>query len=183
MQRHSSISIPAIIVSILLLAFVWALPVEASPPNRTGSLVYVVDGDTLAIRIGKNVEKIRLIGIDTPESRVNNRAHRQSAASNRDLSTIIALGKQASKTMRELVKPGTAVTLEFDVRERDKYGRLLAYAYLPDGSMINETMLVQGYAQLLTIPPNVKYTERFQAALHKSQAEKRGLWAHEGFKN
>jgi micrococcal nuclease len=183
MQRHSFISITARIISILLLTLVWTLPVEASPANRTGTLVYVVDGDTLAIRIGKNVEKVRLIGIDTPESRVTNRAHRQSAASNRDLSTIISLGKQASKTMRDLVQPGTPVTLEFDVRERDKYGRLLAYAYLPDGSMINEKMLAQGYAQLLTIPPNVKYTERFQAALQKSQTEKRGLWAKEGFKN
>jgi micrococcal nuclease len=85
--------------------------------------------------------------------------------------------------MKEIALPGTEIRLEFDVRERDKYGRLLAYAYLPSGTMINEEMLNRGYAQLLTMPPNVKHVERFKAALKESQKDGRGLWASGGFSN
>jgi len=183
MRRGDPLKLLVALLAIIFLSVAPRLPSLAAPETLSGTLVYVVDGDTLAIRIDKRLEKVRLIGIDTPESRVNQRAHRQSTASSRDVTTIVALGKQASQAMRDMVRAGTPVKLEFDVRERDKYGRLLAYAYLPDGTMINEAMLDRGYAQLLTIPPNVRYTERFQSALKKSQSEKRGFWADEGFKN
>jgi micrococcal nuclease len=155
----------------------------AVPAPKTAPLVYVIDGDTIAVRVNRQIEKVRLIGIDTPESRKNNRAKLQAERSSRDVKAIVELGHQASMTMKEIAKPGTEIRLEFDVRERDKYGRLLAYAYLPNGTMINEEMLSRGYAQLLTMPPNVRHVARFKAALKESQQEGRGLWASGGFNN
>jgi len=72
------------------------------------------------------------------------------------------------------------VELEYDVTATDKYGRTLAYVYLPGGLMVNEQILRAGYAQLLTIPPNVKYVDRFTAAQKEAVAASRGLW---GFRN
>jgi micrococcal nuclease len=66
--------------------------------------------------------------------------------------------------------------LDLDVQKIDPYGRLLAYVYLPDGQMFNETLLRQGYAQVATFPPNVKYVDRFLAAQREAREANRGLW-------
>jgi micrococcal nuclease len=71
---------------------------------------------------------------------------------------------------------GERVGLELDVQKIDPYGRLLAYVYLPDGRMFNETLVRQGYAQVATFPPNVKYQERFLEAQREARAANRGLW-------
>jgi hypothetical protein len=68
------------------------------------------------------------------------------------------------------------VALEFDVERIDPYGRVLAYVWLSDGTMFNEVLLREGYAQVATFPPNVKYTERFLAAQREARAENAGLW-------
>ena len=87
--------------------------------------------------------------------------------------------RAATEANRALVA-GRAVRLEYDVEHLDRYGRLLAYVYvtLPDGSemMVNERLALQGMAQPLTIPPNVKYVERFRAAVERARREGRGLW-------
>lgn len=146
-------------------------------------VAYVVDGDTIAVRIDRGLEKVRLIGIDTPESRKNDRAALHAERSHRDIKTIMEFGRRAKDTMKELLPKGTELRIEYDVQKRDKYGRLLGYVYRTDNTMVNEEMVLRGYAQLLTIPPNVKYVERFKKALAKSQKEKRGLWASGGFNN
>jgi micrococcal nuclease len=69
------------------------------------------------------------------------------------------------------------VALEFDVERVDPYGRLLAYVWIPDYSMFNEVLLKEGYAQMATFPPNVKYVERFQEAQREAREANRGLWA------
>ena len=66
--------------------------------------------------------------------------------------------------------------LELDLQKIDPYGRLLAYVYLPDGEMFNETLLRQGYAQVATFPPNVKYVDRFLEAQREAREANRGLW-------
>ncbi len=66
--------------------------------------------------------------------------------------------------------------LELDVRKIDPYGRLLAYVYLPDRRMLNEVLLEEGYAQVATFPPNVKYQERFLRVQREARAQNRGLW-------
>jgi micrococcal nuclease len=133
------------------------------------------------VQIERTIEKVRLIGIDTPESRRNDRAKLQAERSKRDVKTIIQMGKQAKETLKGLLPKGTELRLEYDTQKRDKYGRLLAYVYTKNNTMINEEMVRLGYAQLLTIPPNVRYVERFRKALTKSRNDKRGLWASGGF--
>jgi len=68
------------------------------------------------------------------------------------------------------------ITLEFDVQERDRYGRLLGYVYLSNGKMLNEEIVKAGYANVMTIPPNVKYKDMFLKAYNYAMESKLGLW-------
>ena len=71
---------------------------------------------------------------------------------------------------------GKEVRLEYDVQRRDRYRRLLAYVYLEDGTFVNAELLRQGYAQLLTIPPDVKYVDLFVRLQKEAREAGRGLW-------
>lgn len=113
----------------------------------------VVDGDTIIVDISGQRTRIRMIGIDTPES-----VAPQDWRNTKE-------GKEASEFTKSLIE-GKKVYIEFDVEERDKYGRLLAYVYMGE-EMINEILLEKGYAKLDTVPPNVKYVERFQEAFDR----------------
>lgn len=108
----------------------------------------VVDGDTIVVILDGKKEKVRMIGIDTPES-----VHP-------DKSRNTPMGKIASKYTKDNLE-GKYVALETDVQERDKYGRILAYVYIDD-KMFNKTLLEEGLAKLMTIPPNVKYADDFK---------------------
>ncbi len=121
-------------------------------------------------------ESIRLIGIDTPESRVNKKTKKDAKRSGQDVETIIAMGKRATEYVESLVKPGGLITIEFDVQERDRYKRLLGYVYLSNGKMLNEEIVKAGYASVMTIPPNVKYKDRFLIAYQEARERKVGLW-------
>jgi len=68
------------------------------------------------------------------------------------------------------------ITIELDVQERDRYGRILGYVYLSNGKMLNEEIVKAGYAIIMTIPPNVKYKDRFLKAYQEARESKRGLW-------
>lgn len=116
---------------------------------KTYKVVRVVDGDTFVVDFNGKEEKVRLIGIDTPES-----VHPDSSKNT-------AAGVTASEYTKSLLT-GKSVELEFDVQERDKYGRLLAYVYV-DGYMLNKKLLQDGYAVIATYPPNVKYVDDFKA--------------------
>lgn len=160
-----------------LLALVACPLLSSAAPRETGSITRVVDGDTIVVRLSSGkTEHVRLIGIDTPESKPNKRATLQAKRSGQDEAAILELGKKAWHNTESLAPVGTAVELELDVQPRDKYKRLLAYVYLPNGRMLNEEILRSGYGNLLTIPPDVRYTERFRTAYEESRAAKRGLW-------
>ena len=131
-----------------------------------------VDGDTLVLVSG---ERVRLIGIDTPETHINNRLYWQAQRSKRDIQAMMALGKKAHRFTRDLVG-GKRVRLEFDVEKYDKYGRLLCYVYLKDGTFVNAEIIRQGYASLLSIPPNAKYTDLFRKLYQEARKNNRGLW-------
>src|SRR5829696_417726 len=128
--------------------------------DATVEVTRVVDGDT--VDISRSVEgrsRVRLIGMDTPEVHFGTQPY----------------GPEASAfAKREL--SAEEVRLELDVQKIDPYGRLLAYVYLPDGQMFNETLLREGYAQVATFPPNVKYVDRFLEAQREARAANRGLW-------
>ena len=113
--------------------------------EATVDVLRVIDGDTIVVEIDGRAERVRYIGIDTPEMR----DERES---------IQVLARDATEANERLVG-GKSVRLEFDVQKRDRYGRLLAYVWVGD-LMVNEELVRGGFAELLTIPPNVRYAER-----------------------
>ncbi len=165
-----------LLVSILLIPPVAAAASPASRDRESDTVLQIVDGDTLTIQRKGHLEKIRLIGIDAPESSINNKTKKDAARGNGDIGTITKMGKEATRFVKKIVKPGDTVTIEFDKQTRDKYGRLLAYVYLSDGKMLNEEIVKAGYASLLTYPPNVKYQDRFLKAYREARENNRGLW-------
>lgn len=126
-----------------------------------GITVYrTTDGDT--VRITPEIDgqdKVRLIGVDAPETNPEREPY----------------GEEAGRFTRESLE-GREVTLEFDAEKKDDYGRLLAYVYLPDGSMFNETLLREGYAQIATFVPNTRYVDRFGDAQEEAREARRGIW-------
>jgi micrococcal nuclease len=138
-------------------------PATATLPAGVDVVVRkVVDGDTLEVTGG---ERVRLIGVDTPESVAPDRP-------------VGCFGKEASRFTAGLVPPGTRVRLVGDAEQRDRYGRLLAYVYRQaDGLFVNAELLRQGYAQLLTIPPNIAHTDEFTAIARQAREGAQGLWA------
>lgn len=148
--------------------------------DRTkAEVVKIVDGDTFELRYQGRMEKVRLIGIDTPESFDNAKAEKDAARSGQDVKEIVRQGNEAKNFVKDLVPAATQVTVELDAQERDKYGRLLVYLYFDDGRMINEEIVKAGYANLLTYPPNVRYRERFLMAYRAARHERKGLWKRE----
>ncbi len=137
--------------------------------QQTTTVVRVVDGDTLKVRYWGKEESIRLIGIDTPESRANKKTKKDAKRSGQDIKTITSMGKRATEYVKSLVKPGDLITIEFDAQQRDRYGRLLGYVYLSNGKMLNEEIVKAGYANVMTIPPNVKYQDRFFKAYEQAR--------------
>lgn len=129
------------------------------------TVLRVVDGDTIVADIDGNRERVRLIGIDTPESVKPN-------------SPVECYGKEASAHTKDLLADGTPIRLVLDVEERDRYGRLLAYVYrASDGEFINLTLAEDGYAGLLTYPPNVAHVDEFRAAVASARRGGIGLWS------
>jgi len=132
----------------------------------------VIDGDTIQLETG---ERVRLIGIDTPEMHESDKLYRDSQKTGQDIRTIKELGRHAYEFTRILVE-GKRVRLEFDVEKHDRYKRLLAYVYLGDGKFVNAEIIRQGYASLMTIPPNVKYADLFLKLYQEARVTKKGLW-------
>jgi micrococcal nuclease len=89
---------------------------------------------------------------------------------------VECFGREASEFAKRLVPLGTRVRYRLGVEERDPYGRLLAYVWLPDGRMLNRVMVARGYAQPLTIPPNVEFADAFRRAARAARRAARGLW-------
>jgi micrococcal nuclease len=140
------------------------------------TVIKIIDGGTLWVRYGGQREKVRLIGIDTPETKVSMKAKRDAEKTGKDIDTIITMGKRATKYVSGLVKPGHKVTIEFDVQQTDRDGMLLGYVYLSNGKMLNEEIVKAGYANVLIISPNFKYKDKFLKALKEARERKRGLW-------
>jgi micrococcal nuclease len=128
-------------------------------------VVRVVDGDTLVADIDGDRERVRFIGIDTPESVALDRPDE-------------CYGKEASERTKALLPPGTPLRLERDVEPRDQYDRLLAYIYrATDGLFVNESLVTDGYAVAKEFPPNTSLHTQLRAAQSQAQAGHKGLWA------
>jgi micrococcal nuclease len=134
--------------------------------KESGEVVKVVDGDTIDVRINGQTKRLRYIGMNTPETVDPNRPKQ-------------CFGSQASEENKKLVE-GQMVFLEKDVSETDKYGRLLRYVYLSLDRggylMVNDYLVRNGFANVSTYPPDVKYEKQFLAAEREAREGKRGLW-------
>ena len=128
-------------------------------------VVRVVDGDTVVVRSDAGEETVRLIGVDTPETKHPSKP-------------VQCFGKEATAFTKSLLPEGTRVRLERDVEERDRYDRVLAYVHrADDGVFVNLELARQGFADVLTIAPNVAYSSQFVAAVAEARDDQRGLWS------
>jgi endonuclease YncB( thermonuclease family) len=133
-------------------------------PRDVGVVSRVIDGDTIVVDIAGRAEHVRLIGIDTPETHV-------------DDGPPECFGPEATTYTGSLIPVGTEVRLSRDVVGRDDYGRLLAYVYRrSDRRFVNESLVLDGYARVLTIPPNDTFAARFAADAAAAAAAGLGLW-------
>jgi micrococcal nuclease len=169
--------------NLLLLAVVallvlrpWEKDPEAGPTSVTAEVVRVVDGDTIEARIGGEVEDVRLIGVDTPETV-------------KPGEPVQCFGPRASDFTKQHLE-GERVRLVFGVERRDVYGRLLAYLYLADrtlsvpkdgkspmrGQFFNSVLLQRGLARTLAIAPNDRFAPRFERIELAAARAGRGLW-------
>ena len=167
-----AVSVGVLLVGVGILAYLaidWLAGREGSgtgAPTAPGAVevVKVVDGDTIEVVVGGDTERVRLIGIDTPETK--------------DPRTPVeCFGAEASARTTELLPPGTEVRLVGDAEERDRYDRVLAYVYrASDDLFVNLTLAREGFADQLTIRPNVAHTDELRAAVSEAKREQRGLW-------
>jgi len=158
-------------------------------------LAKVLDGDTVRCRfpypVSKRVETypVRLIGIDTPETGLRKKNvgkqereieeigrkvfHERIDVSRRE---VVKMGLAAKRFVESLLQNVYTLVVETDVQPTDRYGRVLGYIWLPDGRMLNEEIICNGYALPLTVPPNVKYQKLFLKCFKSALEEKKGLW-------
>ena len=154
-----------VIVAAGLLAVIAGGQESQTPQGgRAGAVVTrVVDGDTIRVELDGSSERVRYIGIDTPESVKPN-------------APVECFSKRAAAENRRLVE-GRRVTLRFDAERRDRYGRLLAYVYRSEDELfVNAELVRRGYASTLTIPPNVAHAEEFRRLAADARRAGRGLW-------
>jgi micrococcal nuclease len=152
------------VAAAALLGGRFALGGEEAAAPSSGRVVRVVDGDTIRVRLGGTEERVRYIGVDTPETI-------------KPGTPVQCFGKAASAYNARLVR-AHKVRLEFDAERRDRYGRLLAYVYRePDGLFVNAELVRRGYAQPLAIAPNVAHATEFRRLARAARRGGRGLWA------
>lgn len=125
---------------------------------------FVIDGDTVDVTIAGERERVRLIGIDTPESVSRN-------------VPVQCFGKEASDALTGLLPPGTVLRIERDEEARDRFGRILLYLYRSeDGLFVNEWLIQQGFADTLFFEPNTTFEGSFTRSRNDARAAGLGLW-------
>jgi micrococcal nuclease len=142
---------------------------SSAPADGRATVTGVVDGDTIDVEIAGRTERVRLIGIDTPETKKPD-------------SPVECYGPEASAFTASLLPIGTEVLIERDIVGRDDYGRLLGYVHLVDAdgrttTFVNLEIVEQGYAGPLTIEPNSTFARDFAAAARRAERADLGMWA------
>jgi micrococcal nuclease len=141
-----------------------AAPDEGAGSSELATVTRVVDGDTVVARIGGRSERVRYIGMDTPEDV-------------KPGTPVQCYSRAAAAENRQLVG-GRKVRLVQDAEARDRYGRLLAYVYrASDGLFVNAELVRRGYARPLTIPPNVAHEGEIARLAAAARRAGRGLWS------
>lgn len=158
LSRFAHVLLLALLLPVLGCA---ALAPPPADPEAAVQVVRVVDGDTIEVRLGGKEQRVRYIGMNTPESVDPRRP-------------VERFGKEAAERNRQLVE-GKTIRLERDVSETDRHGRLLRYVWV-DGALVNETLVREGFARAVSYPPDVKHQERLRAAEREARAANRGQW-------
>jgi micrococcal nuclease len=155
-------AIPWAVFAVALAALLVGRGGDSHAGPLHGRVVHVADGDTINVRLSDGrTERVRYIGIDTPESV-------------KPGTPVQCFAKKASHYNASLVE-GRKVTLRLDAEERDRYGRLLAYVYT-EGRFVNRELVARGYARTLTIPPNVAHADEFAHLARRAREAGVGLW-------
>lgn len=172
-QIQKSVSI---FVSLILLPAILTFSLSCGVRDKSGRLdreksllrvTRVIDGDTFQVDDGTGKRMtVRLIGIDAPETRRTR------------LKDVGYYGEEAKAYLTRLIVDKN-VRLEFDVDSFDHYRRALAYVFLENGTFLNAKLVKEGYATVMTVPPNVRYADEFVKLARKARKKKRGLWATE----
>jgi micrococcal nuclease len=155
-----------VLVTLVVLSACSLRPTAAPPAGPPGlaTIVRPVDGDTVVVQVGGVEERVRLIGIDTPESVSRQRP-------------VECYGPEAKHRTAELLPAGTSVQLERDVEARDAYDRLLAYVTrADDGVLVNLLLVTEGYAESARFAPNLAHQAELDRAEADARAGERGLW-------
>ncbi len=166
------------VVAVRVVAALLAVGAAAAAAACTGdgadfdgiaTVLEVVDGDTVDVEIGGRTERVRLIGIDTPETEKPN-------------TPVECWGPEASAFTTSLLAVGAEVRIERDLVGRDDYGRLLGYVHVVDetdtaGTFVNLEIVERGFARPLTIEPNSTYARDFADAARRAERADLGLWA------
>ena len=155
----------AVVVTCIPLLICGCAQHSATATDGKATVVRVIDGDTVVFSISGHDEHVRLIGIDTPETKKPDHP-------------VECFGPEASARTSELLPPGTPVRLERDVEARDRFDRLLAYVYRSsDGLFIERSLIDDGYAAPLAIAPNTAHRDELEAASAGARRRGAGLWA------
>lgn len=164
-----------LLIILIILAILFYSVSRYTPDHKNILVVKVIDGDTIKL---ENSQRVRLIGIDTPEYHRSKKLFRDSYRLKKDAKTIQKMGRIAYLYTQKLLER-QHVRLEFDVEKYDKYDRLLAYVFLDDGTFVNAKIIEDGYATAYTVPPNVKYAQQFLEIQKQARENKRGLWVED----
>lgn len=124
----------------------------------------VIDGDTIVVNLNGKKEKVRFVLVDTPETK-------------HPTKPVQPFGPEASAFTKKQLS-GQTIDLEFDVQERDKYGRVLAYIW-KGNELFNVTLLEKGFARVAVFPPNTRYMDQFKEVEKIAKEKKQGLWSAE----
>lgn len=136
---------------------------QDAPFAAEPTVVEVIDGDTIDVRVGREVIRVRLLGIDTPETKDPRRP-------------VQCFGPEAASRTKQLLPPGTIVRLEADRETHDVFGRTLAHVYREDGLFVNLALLSEGFADVLVIAPNGAHSSEFRDAVAAARTAQKGLW-------
>lgn len=139
---------------------------EIDENHIPAKVVRVVDGDTIKVDINGEEATVRMILVDTPETKHPDKP-------------VQPFGQEATDFAVETLE-GEDVALELDVSERDRYGRILAYVWIGD-KMFNEMLLERGLARVAVFPPDIKYVDQFREIQSKAQEEEIGIWSIENY--
>ena len=165
------------ILFALLFSFISIVGLYAQDTS-IHKVIRIVDGDTFDL---DNKEKVRVIGIDTPEKWDSKKLDKDAEDNSKDKSTIIALGKLASEHATELLLNKTVTLISDETNlDKDRYGRWLRYVYMPDGTLFNLKMIQDGYAYAYTKFP-FKLMEQFRQAMREVREGGKGLWGDVDF--